>query len=264
MPDPVIVYIDTNVWLDAIETSRRNQHSILLLDRIRSDPRCVAVTSTYAIMEAEEQLQEIALEKAILSSGYSPREMRTMIHRWPLPKVDRHACGRRAQDALRSLRHKVSIKSPGEPETWRLAASLVQSAGLSAPDAIHVAVALACGAHGIASGDALMLERVRASAALRRRLVPIPTTGGENTRKFQSVLTRAIRTMETRRRPPQPSLPSASPPSSLSTVGNVLHWIKGAGSSATTGAAMVPLNQAPSPSARAHLTSRDASQGGVP
>lgn len=200
MPTTIELYIDANVLIDYIDRRRGNQHSITVMERIKSDPRLIGVFSSFSIMEVEDQVQEMTYGQALFNLGHTVSEIRDLARRRKLSPDECRRCHERVYDVLRGLGPRFTIRSPSDPAIWSLAARLMRDTNLSAPDAIHVSVALSTGCDGIVSGDAFLIDQVKLNRYSATRLATIHTLKTKTGIAFGKDFGRALRVMELRRR----------------------------------------------------------------
>ena len=200
MPPRIELYIDANVLLDYIERRRSNQNSIEVIDRIKSDSDLIGVFSTFSIMEAVDQIQEMQYGQALFNLGHTLSEIRELARRRRLSPDECRRCYERVYNTLKGLGSRFEIKAPSDPAVWTLAAKLMRETNLSAPDAIHVSVAIAMGCDGFVTGDTFLVDQIRQHRYSATRLVPVQTLKAKADESFRRDLERGLRTMGGRRR----------------------------------------------------------------
>ena len=186
-------YLDANVILDWLEAARGNKTSEFIREEIRSGSDLLGVVSTFALMEAVQQHQDSAHFRSLVSRGYVPNEVRN--HPRNLTRSDCARCYKDVFGLVQSLKTKAVVRQIDDAEIWLQATALQQKTNLSAPDAIHVGIAIATGCDFFVTADQQLLNEVKLLARSSTHLIPLRTQRGDMVPKFkeqfQKLLTRA-------------------------------------------------------------------------
>jgi predicted nucleic acid-binding protein len=183
-------YLDANVILDWLEAARGNKTSEFIRDQIRAETDLLCVVSTFALMEAVQQHQDSAHFRSLVSRGYVPNEVRN--HPRDLTPSD---CARCYSDVFRlvqSLKTKAVLRKIDATEIWTEATSLQQRANFSAPDAIHVGIALATACDFFVTADQQLLNEIRKLPRRSNPLIPLQTQRGDIPPKFKEQFQRLV------------------------------------------------------------------------
>ena len=174
MTTPVRIYLDTSVVLDYIERTRGNPHAVALFSEIFDGLNVVAVTSTYAIMEAVQKRQDSTHARELLTRGYTLDEIRGEHGRnreLTLPQcID---CFNDVTRPLSTLGKKLEIRRPSGERFWDDALALVKETNISAPDSLHVAMARDIGCAALISGDGQLVRELARLGFRKTRVHPI-------------------------------------------------------------------------------------------
>jgi predicted nucleic acid-binding protein len=159
--EPVKFYLDTTVLMDFVEPSRGNQNSIELLNHLIDGRTSVAVTSTFALMETVDKKQEYAHLRTLLANGHTLDEIRGRLGKERnLTKADCKNCYADTLRRLQRLGSRFEVYTPKNDDVWTRALSIVQESNISAPDALHVAVAQLTACSVLVTGDEHLHDQI--------------------------------------------------------------------------------------------------------
>jgi predicted nucleic acid-binding protein len=190
-------YLDTNVILDWLDAARGNRTSEFIRDRIRAEKDFLAVVSTFALMEAVQQHQDNDHFRSLITRGYVPSDVKNQPRE--LTPAEAARCYADVYRLVQSLKPKVVLREIDATEIWAEATSLQQKTNFSAPDAIHVAVAIATGCDFFVTADQQLLREMRKLPRRPTSLFSIQTQRGDVPQKFEAQFAELVRRARKRR-----------------------------------------------------------------
>jgi len=154
-----IIYLDTNVCRDCINKNRSkvSKESIHLLETIR-EKKWDCITSTFTFMELYDiEKEDLFFNKKLRYGLDVNRIIRDRNHK-DLTSDDLDEVNERISEFHNEYNFIKFHALDGE-EGWKLAKDVSRSSNLSAPDSIHLAVALGSGCNLIITSDEPFLQQ---------------------------------------------------------------------------------------------------------
>jgi predicted nucleic acid-binding protein len=224
MTERIELYVDTNVVLDWLSPERGNPNSRYLLERVRADAALIGVVSTFGLMEAVQNHQDSTFLRSMATRAYTLNEIREATRERDLSPEECRRCYADVYNLVESLGQKAMIRSVDAAEIWTEAVNLLQSSNVSAPDAIHVGVAVASQCDILATADRQLFELLMRRVHGAKGPYPISTLKGNPEAKFRRDFDRLV----TRLRARQAKQPKKTVPPEFKRIVSAVESLMGA------------------------------------
>ena len=195
-----LLYLDTTVLLDYVERERGNANSIHLLDGVKQEDYLRGAISTFSVLEAVDKKQEFTHLRGLVQRGHTLHELRGEMGKTrDLTRAECKRCYRDVYQTLASFGDKLTILTPTSERVWVAASWICENTAISAPDALHVAVAQSSDCDGFVTGDRFLHAQVTSVRRLSNSMVPLLCQKNIGRRTFDESFDRMLVTVRARR-----------------------------------------------------------------